>query len=143
MVPVSLSFPVPSSHSNIEISQKCPPALCITQIFAIFCLVLFMDWTIEAIASTLISHMGKARLSELNQGLRTGNMQNTFQFCCPAQWFLYPTLCLLFLYQGLAYKLKLPQNNKLSNELMSMRMLSYHQEVSGVKILLLSVCIKT
>lgn len=141
MVPVSLSFPVPFSHSNIEIPQKCLSALCITQIFAIFCLVLFMDYTIEGITSTLISHMGKARLSELNQCLRTGNMQNTFQFCHPTQWFLYPTLCLLFLYQGLAYKL--PQNNKFSNELMGVRMLSYHQEVSGVKILLLPVSIKT
>ena len=41
------------------------------------------------------------------------------------------------------FSLKLSQNNKLSHQLMSIKMLSYHQEVSGVKILLLSSCIKT
>ena len=39
------------------------------------------------------------------------------------------------------FSLKLSQNNKLSHQLMSIKMLSYHQEVSGVKILLLSSCI--
>lgn len=63
-------YPALESGDSLEIISYGP--------FAIFCLVLFMDFTIEAITSTLISHMEKARLSELNQGLRTGNMQNTF-----------------------------------------------------------------
>ena len=54
-----------------------------------------------------------------------------------------PLPCIVSAISVPGFSLKLSQNDKLSHELMSIKMLSYHQEVSGVKILLLSICIKT
>ena len=57
-----------------------------------------------------------------------------------------PMVPLLYIMSAVSvpeFSLKLSQNDKLSNELLSVKMLSYHQEVTGVKILVLFVCIKT